>query len=367
MSARNLLCFAAGICVFAIVLASASSHRAVAGETSTLAISIPTEPDFYIQDWSLPAMSEMNVDVAYNPDDDEYLVVFDWDFHGAGDRDVMFVVVYGDGVISPGPFAVADDPAWDDSNPAVAYNPDDGNYMVVWERRDPTDVGQIFGSIVTDQAADTPFPIKTGNADHLEPDVAYSTSAGQYLVVWEDHGAGWTVPPDIDSASYSGTGTWTDSLHIAPDPVGEVGAQTKPAVAAHGTLPRWLVVWEDSRSEATTGTRVWGQQVAYDSGSSSLSLFLSAVVAGAPQGDADSPDVAWGQVGGPGGEYLVVWIERVLGDRVFAQRMDSATAPLPDTILVSNHEGSNKFDPAVSFASSSNQWWTVWADDREYG
>jgi hypothetical protein len=77
--------------------------------------------------------------------------------------------------------------------------------------------------------------------------------------------------------------------------------------------------------------------------------------------------VAWGQVGGPGGEYLVVWIEKMLADRVLAERIDSTTAILGDTILVSNHEGGSKFDPAVVFASSSNAWWTVWADNRDYG
>jgi hypothetical protein len=279
----------------------------------------------------------------------------------------MFVPVDASGGTTPMPLEVVEDPAWDDSNPAVAYNPDDGNYMVVWERRDASNVGQIFGSIVTDYVADTPFPIKTGNADHLNPDVAYSTGAGRYLVVWEDHGAGWTPPPDIDSASYNGVGGDGEYLHIAPEPASITGAQTNPAVAAHGTLPHWLVVWEDSRTVGTTGIRVWGQQVEYDSGSSTLALFLSAVAVGAPLGDAASPDVAWGQTGGPGGEYLVVWSEKVLADRVLAERIDSTTAILGDTILVSNHEGGAKLDPAVVFASGSNAWWTVWADSRDYG
>jgi hypothetical protein len=309
-------------------------------------------------------MSEMNADVAYNPDDDEYLVVFDWDHDVSGNRGIMFVAVDAVGGISPMPLEVVEDPAWDDSNPAVAYNPDDGSYMVVWERRDASNVGQIFGSIVTDHVADTPFSIKVGNAEHLNPDVAYSASAGQYLVVWEDHGAGWTPPPDIDSASYDGDGTWIDSLHIAPEPASVVGAQTNPAVSAHGTAPHWLVVWEDSRSVATTGINVWGQGVEYDFG---LDLYASAVEISAALGDAASPDVAWAQIGGPGGEYLVVWVETEVEDLVFAQRIDGTIALLPDTILVSNHEGSDKFDPAVVFASSSNAWWTVWADDREYG
>jgi hypothetical protein len=359
MSARQISSIAAGVCVLVLVLVGAPRHGAVADEPASVAVAIPTEPDFYIQDWSAPILSEMQPDVAYNPDDDEYLVVFDWDFGGVGDRDVMFVVVYPDGGISPMPIAIADDTNWDDSNPAVAYNPDDGNYMVVWERRDASNVAQVFGSMVTDHVADTPFPIKVGNADHLDPDVAYSTGAGRYLVVWEDHGAGWTLPPDIESASYTGAGVFEAYLHIAPQPVTQASRQTNPAVAAHGTAPHWLVVWEDSRSVATTGINVWGQQVEYDFG---LDLFGSAVEISAALGNADSPDVAWAQSGGPGGEYLVVWIEKELADLVFAQRVDSATALLGDTILVSNRAGSGKFDPSVVFASSSNAWWAVWSD-----
>ena len=365
MKARTVFRLAAGICLLAIMLAGVPQYAAVAGGTASQTVTIPTEPDIYIQDWTLPAMSEVNADVVYNPDDDEYLVVFDWDYFGAGDRDVMFVAVTADGGISPMPLAVVDDPAWDDSNPAVAYNPDDGNYMVVWERRDASNVGQIFGCIVADHEAGDPINIKVGNADHLAPDVAYSTGAGRYLVVWEDHGAGWTPPPDIDSASYDGAGENGTYLHIAPDPLGTAGAQTNPAVAAHGTAPHWLVVWEDSRTVGTTGIRVWGQQVEWDG--LSLDLFRSAVAVGAPVGDAASPDVAWGQTGGPAGEYLVVWIESVLGHRVFAERIDGTTTILGDTILVSDHEGGSKFDPAVVFASSSNAWWAVWADSREYG
>ena len=367
MRARNLLSLAAGVCLLVIVLAGAPSHGAVARESSLLGVSIPTETDFYIQDWLLKAPGEMNADVTYNSDDDEYLVVFDWDFDDTGNRDVMFVVVSGGGGVSPGPFDVAADPAWDDSNPAVAYNPDEGNYMVVWERRDASNVGQIFGTIVTDGTPGSIIQIKAANADHLNPDVAYSTGAGRYLVVWEDHGAGWMPPPDIEGASYNGTGGDAMYLHIAPDLVDQPGAQTDPAVAAHGTLARWLVVWEDSRPEATFGNDVWGQQVAYDSGSNALSLVPPSVAVGTAPGGADAPDVAWAQTGGPGGEYLVVWIERDLAELVLARRIDSTTALLGDMVLVSNHEGSGKFDPGVVFATNSNAWWTVWADNREYG
>jgi hypothetical protein len=366
MKPGKILTFAARVGVLALVVAGATGYGAVAGEPASLAVAIPTDPDFYIQDWPAPtALNEMRPDVAYNSDDDEYLVVFDWDFGGPGDRDVMFVIVYPDGSIAPMPIAVADDTNFDDSNPAVAYNPDDGNYMVVWERRDSGGVAQIFGSIVTDHVAGAPFSIMVGNANHLGPDVAYSTGAGRYLVVWEDHGAGWTLPPDTMSASYNGAGGDGRYLHIAPQPVTQSSLQTRPAVTAHGTAARWMVVWEDSRTAGTTGIDVYGQQIEFDS--DTLDLYGGAIAVGTTLGDAEGPDVAWGPVGVHGGEYLVVWIENEVIDLVFAQRVEGIGTLAGAPIVVSNHGESTKYDPRVVFATGSNAWWTVWRNNREYG
>lgn len=340
----------------------ARAPAAWAGEPTAVEITLPTAPDFYIQDWSSPAMNEMHPDVAHNPVDDEYLVVFDWDCDGPGARDVMFVRVHPDGYAAAMPLEVAEDPAWDDANPAVAYNPDDNNYLVVWERSDTTGVRQIFGAIINETAG-TPFAIRTGNAQHLAPDVAYSAAAGRYLVVWEDHGAGWMPPPDIKAASFNGAGLEQQSIHIAPD-LDDVwaGLQTRPSVAAHGTLPRWLVTWEDTRTSATTGVDIYGQQVTFDG--STTSLFGGQFAIGAQSGDAQMPDVAWGAVGVAGGEYLTVWSE---AEWLFARRLGAGGALLDGIITVSSYTGSNKWDPAVVYASASKAWWVVWADSRDYG
>jgi hypothetical protein len=362
MVMRKLLLFlagSAGLALFACLLSAWSS--ALAGEPSAVAVTLPTAPDFYIQDWSSPAMNEMHPDVAYNPVDDEYLVVFDWDFHGGGDRDVMYVLVHPDGYAGPMPLEVAEDPAFDDAHPAVAYNPDDGNYLVVWERSDATAVPQIFGAIITETAG-VPFYIAVGNAPHRSPDVAYSSVAGRYLVVWEDHGVGWIMPPDIRGASYDGTGADLQSIHIAPEPNVGTSLQARPAVTAHATLPRWLVTWEDSRTEVTTGIDIYGQQVAF--AASVLSLYGGQVAIGAQAGNAQAPDVAWGAAGPGEGEYLTVWSE---GGWVFARRVGADSTLLGGLITVSNYVGSEKLEPAVVYASASNAWWVAWADSRDYG
>jgi hypothetical protein len=353
-------------CVSAVALALMTWMLAPQGSARAQApsgerVTLPTAPDFYIQDWppdpSYGTLSEMHADVAYNSVDDLFMVVFDWDFHGGDARDVMFVRVHSDGAIDPMPFEVVEDAAWDDANPAVAYNPDDDNYLVVWERRDATGVAQLFGAIVDGTSVGTPFYIAVGGADHLAPDVAYSSAAGRYLVVWEDHNIGWVGPPDIVGASADGTGGNRQTLHIAPEPNVGTSEQRRPAVTAHGTLPRWLVTWEDSRTAATTGIDIYGQQVAFDG--STLSLPDGQFPIGAQTGEAAAPAVAWGPVGLADGEYLTVWTEN---SWIFGQRVSADSTLAGGAITISSGVADAKTDPAVVYAPAADAWWVVWAE-----
>jgi hypothetical protein len=342
------------------ILSSQSS--ATAGQAMMGVDSLPTAPDFYIQDWPPPmASNEMRADIAHNPDANEYLVVFDWDFYGGGDHDVMFIVVYPDGNPAPMPIAVAEGTDFDDTNPAVAYNPDEGSYLAVWQRRIGTSSYQIFGALITETAG-IPFPIYTGNADHLHPDVAYAPGLQRYLVVWEDHGAGWQPPPDIMGASLDGLGGDAQYIHIAPDLATDNHEQTRPAVAANGSNGRWIVTWQDSRHAATTGDDIFGLQVEYSGGG--LTLWGSQFPIGAFAGMAEAPAVAWGAMGTPGGEFLAVWSEDTI---IYGRRIQADNSLPGGLITVSNHPTCTKSDPAVVFAPGSSAWWTAWADNRESG
>ena len=61
MRASTILSIAAGVCVFVLVLAGAPRYGAVADEPASVAVAIPTEPDFYIQDWPLPTALSLSL------------------------------------------------------------------------------------------------------------------------------------------------------------------------------------------------------------------------------------------------------------------------------------------------------------------
>ncbi len=299
-------------------------------------------------------------DVAYNSQDDEYLVVFEWEDTGSGGgRDLASIVVDSNGQAALSPNGVATSDIYTDTRPAVAYNPTNNTYLVVWERSPGSDGSKdIWGAILHSSGAvsGTAFAIDTTGTAQEYPDVAYSTAVGRYLVVYEDNlGA---EPPNIWSRSLDDLGSSGQFRLIS----GDVAAQTRPAVAANGSNGRWLVAWRDSRDYATTGYDIYVQQVQFSA--PSLSLWGGQLHIGAFWGYADQPDVAWGQIGSGDGEFLTVWAEN---DLVYGQRVAADSVLAGDVISVSTDHDSNKYVPAVAFDSVDKAWWVAWADDRDYG
>jgi len=320
------------------------------------AAAFPTAPDFEIYDPHPPGLSERRADVAYNPDRDEYLVVFDVDPTG-GDYDVRGILVSGNGVPAWTPIPIAENASFIDANPAVAYSPDAGSYLVIWERSHAVEsYDAVSGAIVT-ATAGAPFTIHgTLHGDQRNPDVAYASGPQQYLVAWESHGP-YTVPPDIRGATVDATGTNIgQSLTISVEGP-SLGQQTDPAVAACGTTGRWLVAWLDTRNQGTTGYDIYAQQVAY--AGPGPSRWGPAVPVGTFTGEAGPPAIDWGPVDGGDGEFLVVWIEWQTYDTAYARRVQPDSSLVGDAIVVCD-SSAIKSSPAVAYSPSSSDWWVAW-------
>jgi hypothetical protein len=337
-----------------LVLVMATQSSAAPSQADRAAAALPTDPDFEIYDQRLPWTNEQHPDVAYNPDKDEYLVVFDWDFNGGGDHDVMGITVTAAGVPAQNPIPISTGTDYDDAYPSVAYNPDAGSYLVAWQRSYDADTYYAIGGSIVTEMASTPFNIYgTIHGAQRYPDVAYGPGPGRFLVVWENHGP-YTLPPDIFGTTLDGAGSNMQSIRISPDDA-TPGEQTYPAVANNEATGRWLVVWNDTRTGGTTGHDIYGQQVQYASGS--VSLWGSVVSIGTIAAEAGAPAVDWGPVGGGNGEFLTVWNEGDYG--MYARRVRANNTLVGDPIAVSNTE-IDKANVAVAYANGSNDWWVAW-------
>ena len=125
--------------------------------------------------------------VAYNSERDEYLVV--WHNTWGGGRDLYAQRVSGQGEILSW-FAVSSGTK-DRAQPSVAYDPDHDRYLVVWLYDDPGDGTNwdVYGRFIPWDGPDaglTEFPICTWASSQWTPKIVYNENPSwkEFLVVW---------------------------------------------------------------------------------------------------------------------------------------------------------------------------------------
>ena len=262
--------------------------------------------------------------VAYNSEDDEYLVVWQDEWC---DSQPPYTAddIYGWRVNSEGnligdviPISIATDCELDESvqqGPAMAYNSQDNQYLVVWED-DRNGNWDIYGQLLS--AAGEPlgnnFPIVEVQGDQRRPDLVYNSQDNLYLVVWQDNYYGdW----DID-----GRRVWSDGMRGGVFPISSsAGSEQIPAVAYNSEDNEYLVAWQDRRNGCDD---IYGQRVGSDD-----SLLGDECPISTAASDQESPDVAYNS---QNNEYIVVWQDERNGednDDIYGQRVGPTPIPTP--------------------------------------
>lgn len=346
--------------------------------------------------------------VAYNSAQNEYLVVWEADDNSGSLVDNEFEI-YGQRLSATGSglgandFRISDMGSDGDTNfnahyPAVAYNADYDEYLVVWSGDDDSaglvnDEYEIWGQRLfsTGAAVGGDFRISdmggTGNAAYAgtTPAVVYNPTANEYLVVWagsdnvgglvagEYEIFGQRLTPacvqvgtnDFRISDMGGTG---DAAFDAAD----------PAVAYNSVDNEYLVVWsaDDTTGALVDGEKeIFGQRLtATGAGVGSNDFRISDM---GPDGDtvyyAENPKVAFNSLDN---QYLVVWegadntAPLVAGEReIFGQRLTAAGAGAgANDFRISDMgpNGNNPYQaihPAVAFSGTANQYLVVWHGD----
>ena len=190
---------------------------------------------------------QSNPAVAYNSQRGDYLVVWD-DNRNPGDLDIYGQIVGGDGTLK-GSFGLT--VTGRQAYPDVAYNPAEDSYLVVWEDDRPgTPNHDVYGQVISADGAllGSDMVIASAISNQYDPVVGYGQNSRRYLVSWWDQRNG---NRDIYGQLVAGSGTLTGSnFAISTPSTGSLNDQEYPAIAVEttGQTDEFLVVWQDRRN-----------------------------------------------------------------------------------------------------------------------
>ncbi len=300
--------------------------------------------------------AQLNPAVAYNLDANQYLVVWEDRRNDAGD--IYGQIIEGDGDLSGGNLVIADLGTTGRHVPELVYNPISGEFFVVYmyEAENNNIRGRRLGVNGAPLAAE--IDIATGTTDQNYPDVACRTmepGGGGYLVVWRDTDG---TQRDVKGQRLNQTGGLLEGVL---DLCTEASSQWSPAVAYSPDDDRYLVVWPDDRDSASQGRNVYGRQVGGGG-----ALYTGFAISTA-SGNQAAVAVTYGR--GPA-SYIVAWEDTRAASTtpdLYGQRV-SGTGELLETQVGNNdllYTGPGRQEsPAVAWAGDGTQGLLVWEDDR---
>jgi hypothetical protein len=254
-------------------------------------------------------------------------------------------------------FVIRNDPETE-QRPAVAYNSDRREYLVVWYNDRPG-CDDLRAQRVSKEGAliGGAFYISAGCDDNRRnPDVAYNSQAKEYLVVWEfEDGTGFD---GIYGRRVSGTGTVLGTSDIQIRGKAAIYTPVSPAVAYASTANRYLVVWAETWHPAPITYEILAQVV-----TPSGSLEGGTVTVSTSTELREDSDLAYNRARN---EFLVVWRQYYgAGDRdIYARRVKMAGGMdvLGDPFSICTL-GNDDYAPAVAalpYPASNGQYTVAW-------
>ncbi len=353
-------------------------------------------------------------DVAFNSTYNQYLVVWHADDPVDGVVDNEFeiwgqVLDADGGGLYANDFRISfnggsGDGAYHAYYPAVVYNPNRDEYLVVWEGdsnvggmvQDEVEIwaqrvystGILVGSNtrMSDMGG-------TGDADYnaLDPDVAYNSRDFEYLIVWYgDDNTGGLVDQEFEIYAQL---VDEDLVGVGPNDyrisdVGGIGnpayEASLPAVAYNSLRNEYLVVWRGDDNVGGLVDRefeVFSQRLDADLGGLGSNDFRLSDVGGVGDPDYDvwwGPEVAYSPILD---QYMVVWAgEDDVGGQlegeqeVFAQMLtgDASTGVGPNDERISDAGGIGEisyttYSPVVAANTWNGQFMVAWCGDDNVG
>jgi len=291
---------------------------------------------------------------VFNATTGEYLVVWQDARRGVTNYDIYAQRISSDGALLGGNFAVA---ASDGNQlwPVVSWNPDNGEYMVLWT--ETTSNNDLYGQRIaaTGELLGARVAVAVAPNHQSNPSIAWNTTQHEYLVVWADSRNGETA--DLYGKRLKADG----SLLGADFPVSQAPyGQGSPDLVWNATLNEYLVVWQDLRRNPVAGVP---QLIGIRLTQAGVPIGEEIIVDAHSSGQYD-PAIAWNS---SANEYLVTWTSDRYGlgpDNIYARGIDSQGKVIGNTFAVTSnsyeHSAAN-----VAYNSLSDEYLITWSGGAE--
>jgi len=236
------------------------------------------------------------------------------------------------------------------AEPDVAYNSTANEYLVVWHDGAVNIQAQRLAA--DGSRIGEPFNVTIAPRFQYNPSVAYNPDTNEYLVVWSDFRN--STHYDIWGQRVSSSGLLRGSdIAICTAAGNQYNAVVDYATGSH----RYLVVWEDCRN-GEGNADIYGQLVS-DTGS----LWGSGITIASATLHQLKPSVAFHE---SRGEFLVAWSDDRSGQYdILGQRLSNAGELLGELVTICNEPGHQKEVDVISLPGTQS-WFATWQDER-YG
>jgi hypothetical protein len=300
---------------------------------------------------SAASEEEVSPAIAYNSQRQEYLVV--WYNDRAGCDDIRAQRISKTGGLIGGPFYISAGCPADRRYPHVAYNSAHDQYLVVWEQQDISSGYSIKGRRVVGtggvlDTSDIDIRSYGGNLyTPATPAVAYASTSDRYLVVWSETWHPMPITWDIYGQVMTSAGVLDGSRFSISH--GSDGRE-QPDLAYNRHANRYLVVWQQ---KVGTLWEVHGQQVHGGGG-----LYQSDIAIAQYSFSSTSPVVAAIPTCPSNNKFLVVWGNSSGGTPLLGRLVGEDGTPAVNPVLASL--ALDKVGRAVAGNESSQQYLVAW-------
>ncbi|MBN1975968.1 MAG: hypothetical protein JW918_01085 [Anaerolineae bacterium] len=297
------------------------------------------------------SLSQTYPAVAYNHRYHEYLAV--WADERNGNADIYGQRYDRDGIPLGSNFVIRQE-AGDQLYPDVAYNSIDNEYLVVWSDSDDDTVEwRRLSALGTGLDSGRVY---TGVGKQACPAVAYNSnvSHGDYIVVFDMQEAGGTYK--VLAAHLDAEGNVAPVYYSASSSASNLAY---PDIVYNDITNEYMVVWQNL---AGNQGDIWGRRV------DPIGVQVGAeFVIGQAADTQGFPAIAWND---NANEYLVVWYdyrtEATTGTDIYGRRVGAASNVLGSDFIISSAAGAtDQLHPAVIYVQSADRYRVVWDDDRD--